>query len=118
MIDQGHKFVSALNDLVATDGGAIAARWSSNWRQPGYHYRKDHKERDGEIYLIRGSWAQAKGLVKPGKAGYVDQTTRPGEEVYCRCDYVYLYNVSDLPAEMLTEKGKSELARVKKELAA
>lgn len=113
IIDQSHKLTSAINSLVATDGGAIAARWFSHFRQTGYDYREDHKERDGHVYLIRGSWAQEKGLVKPGLSGYTDAITQPGEEVFCRCKYVYLYHLRQLPEDMLTALGKEMLKRVR-----
>jgi hypothetical protein len=116
MIDQGHKLVSAINDIVATDGGAIAAIWRSNWRQKNYDYREDHKERDEHVYLIRDSWAHKAGLVKPGKVGYTDQITQPGEEVYCRCNYQYLYTLGKLPPEMLTGKGKAKLAQAQEKV--
>lgn len=109
LIDQGHKLVSSLNDILATDGGAIAARWRSNWRQPGYDYREDHRERDGKIFLVRGSWAQRAGLVRPGRAGYTDDVTAPAQEPFCRCYYVYLYHLRDLPDDMLTKKGRDAL---------
>jgi hypothetical protein len=112
-IDQGHKFVSSLSDILACDGGAIAGQWDSNWRQPGYNYRKDHKERDGKIYLIRDTWATKGGLVKTGNAGYMDEITMPSEEVFCQCSYVYLYDLEDLPEGMLTVKGKNEIVRKK-----
>ena len=83
LIDQTHKLTTALNETMAVGGGAIAARWFSHYRQPGYDYREDHKERDGEVYAIRGNWALEKGLMKPGKAGYTDDITKPGEEVFC-----------------------------------
>ena len=108
IIDQTHKLVANINDIVATDNGAIAAKWHSHWRQANYNYRKDHKERDEMVYLIRNSWAQQKGLVKPIN-GYTDDITAPGEEVYCRCSYVYLYNLRSLPKEMITQKGKEAL---------
>lgn len=82
-IDQGHKFVGALNEIIAVDGGAIAMRWHSKYRQPGYRFRIDHKERDGHIYLLRSSWAKEKGLVKPGAVGYYDDITKVGQEVSC-----------------------------------
>ena len=88
-IDQGHKLRSAISEIVATDAGAIAVIWHSQWRRnptrakDGYQWRKDHKERDGKVYLIRDSWAKTKGFVKPGKNGYFDDITKPGEEVYC-----------------------------------
>lgn len=113
LIDQGHKFTSALNETIATGGGAIACVWRSRWRQAGYDYREDHKERDGLVYAIRGNWAIERGLMKLSPNGYVDQITKPGEEVFCRCSYEYIYNLRDLPTEMLTTKGKAELARVR-----
>ena len=110
-IDQTHKLVSSINEIVARDGGAIAAEWHSRWRVPGYDYRPDHKERDQNIYLIRDNWAQIRGLVKAGPAGYFDDITKPGEEVYCRCTAVYLHSPRDLPSNMLTQKGKEALKK-------
>lgn len=115
-IDQGHKLVAAVNELVAKGGGAIACIWRSNFRRAGYNYREDHKERDGKVYLIRGSWAQEQGLVKPGFAGYFDEITAPGEEIFCSCYAVYLYALRQLPDDMLTKKGKDSLA-VRKDAA-
>jgi len=113
LIDQGHKFTASLNNILAVDGGAIAARWFSHWRQVNYDYRPDHKERDGQVYLVRNNWAQTRGLIKVGPAGYTDQITQPGEEVFCRCSYTYIYNLRDMPDEMLTAKGREELERVR-----
>ncbi len=117
-IDQSHKFAAALNEVVAVDGGAIAMRWNSRWRSPGYQYREDHKERDQKIYLLRSSWAKEKGLVKPGPAGYYDDITKVGEEVYCSCFATWLYHLRDLPDDMLTQKGKDELAAARAKIAA
>lgn len=109
LIDQGHKFTAALNNIIAVDGGAIAVEWHSHYRQPGYNFRPDHKERDGKIYLLRDNWAQEKGLVKVGKAGYYDSITAVGEEVFCRCGAVYIYSLRSLPEDMLTAKGREAL---------
>ena len=115
-IDQGHKLIDAINDVVAKQSGAIAAKWRSHFRQAGYDARPDHEERDSKIFLIRGSWAHEQGLVKPGPDGYTDQIERPGELVFCRCYYVHLNALRELPPEMLTEKGKKllEETRVKR----
>ena len=117
LIDQGHKLTASINEIIASDGGAIAIRWRSHWRQSGYNYRPDHKERDGNIYLIRGSWASKAGLVKRGPAGYYDEVTAVAEEPFCRCFAVYLYALRDLPEDMLTPKGKAELERVRAQIA-
>ena len=112
-IDQGHKFASSLNEIVAAGGGAIAVKWNSHFRQANYDYREDHKERDGQVYLLRNNWAQQRGLVKPGPAGYYDAVTAFGEEISCRCFGTYLYNLRDLPDDMVTAKGREELERVR-----
>lgn len=113
LIDQGHKLTAAINQTVAVGANAIALRWHSNWRQPNYNYRPDHKERDGEVYLLRDTWAREKGFVKPGPAGYYDQVTAVAEEPFCRCYATYIYNVRDLPADMVTTKGADTLERVR-----
>lgn len=112
MIDQSHKFVGALNDIVAEDQGAIAAKWRSHWRQPGYQFREDHKDRDGRYYAIKDSWAVKQGLINKG-AGFTDDMTIPGEEIFCRCAYSYVYSLRKLPDEMLTRKGREKLDAIK-----
>lgn len=114
IIDQGHKLAAAVDDILATDGGAIAARWHHvPERLPAYDARPQHVARDGKVYLLRESWAKKQGLVKPGRAGYSDEVTQPAEEPYCRCSWEYLYNLRDLPEAMLTVKGKATLAEVR-----
>lgn len=107
--DQGHKMISAIDRVVAENTSAIAARWRSNWRRPGYNYREDHKERDDRVYVIRGNWALQAGLMKVGKAGYTDEITQPGEEVSCSCWYEYVHSLRDLPDDMVTAKGRATL---------
>jgi hypothetical protein len=113
LIDQGHKFTANLSNILAQDGGAIALIWHSHWRQAGYDYREDHKERDGHVYAIRGNWAMQRGLMRAGEAGYYEDITAVGEEVFCRCYAQYLYTLRDLPKDMLTKRGAEELARAR-----
>lgn len=113
MIDQSHKLIANIDNIIATSNNAIAAEWHSHWRQPGYDYREDHKERDKMVYLIRGNWAQKNGYVKAGPAGYLDEITQPGEEVFCRCYVTYLYNLRSIPEDMLTQKGRKFLESMK-----
>lgn len=117
IIDQSAKFSASLNEIVAVDGGAIAMRWNIR-HSAGYKNRPDHKEREGKIYLLRSSWAKDKGLVKPGPAGYYDDITKVGEEVYCSCFATWLYALRDLPEEMLTKKGEEALAEARAKIAA
>jgi hypothetical protein len=116
-IDQGHKFVADLDRILAVDAGALAAVWHSHFRQAGYNYRVDHKERDGRVYLLRGCWGMDRGLIKAGPAGYTDQITAPAEEVFCRCYYEWLYALRDLPDIMLTEKGRLALSEAQRRVA-
>lgn len=111
MIDQAGKFKAQLHNIVATETGALAGLWRSHFRQAGYHYRPDHKARDGVIYVIRDNWAIQKGLMKAGGHQFTDQITMPAEEVFCQCRYKYLFNLRDLPDEMLTDEGRKFLKR-------
>lgn len=113
LIDQGHKMTASLNNVLATENDAIAFIWHSHWRQSGYNYRKDHKKRDQRVYTIRGNWAADRGFMRASEAGYSDQITQVAEEPFCRCFAQYLYNLRDLPDDMLTEKGRVELRRVR-----
>jgi len=105
VIDQTHKLVATINNIVAVDNGALAIEWHSPWRRPGYDFRKDHKERDLKVYTIRGNWALEKGLMKAGPAGYYDEITAVGQEVYCACTGKYIFALRKLPADMLTKAG-------------
>jgi hypothetical protein len=115
--DQGTKLAAAVNEIVATDGGAIAGKWHHIAEgPPSYDSRPKHVERNKKTYLIRNSWAHKQGFVKPGSAGYTDEITAPGEEVLCSCSYEYLYALRDLPDDMITNKGRDELARVRAQI--
>jgi hypothetical protein len=117
IVDQGHKLTSAVSDIVAVDGGAIAMRWRHvKERSKAYTPREEHLERDGVVYVIRDNWASKKGFVKLAGHQYTDQVTKPGEEVFCRCTGEYIYNLRDLPAEMVTKAGRDELERVRTEI--
>lgn len=117
VIDQSHKFVASLNEIIAVDGGAIAMRWHIR-HSAGYHNRIDHKEREGNIYLLRTSWAKEKGYVKPGPSGYYDDITKVGEEVFCSCWAEFFYHLRQLPEDMLTVTGQKALKETRAKIAA
>lgn len=114
MIDQNHKLIANIDNVIATSNNAIAAIWHSHWRRPNYDYREHHKERDLKTYLIRGNWAQKNGYIKPGPAGYLDEITQPAEEVFCDCYVTYIYNLRSIPEYMLTQKGSKFMESMKK----
>lgn len=113
IVDQGHKLVSSINEIIASDGGAIALTWRSHWRQAGYNFRRDHKERDGHCYAMRGNWALKAGLMKAGPDGYYDEITAVGQEPFCRCYAIYLYALKRLSDDMVTAKGRAEMERAR-----
>jgi hypothetical protein len=117
IVDQGHKLTASIHEIVAIDGGAIAGIWHSRWREIGYDYREDHKDRDRRIYVIRNNWALKRGLMRLAGREYTDQITQPAEEVFCRCHYEYLYTLRDLPPDMLTTKGREELVAARARLS-
>jgi len=115
-IDQGHKLVSSINSILATDGGAIAAEWHSHCREIGYNYRPDHKAIDKQVFLIRDSWAHQAGFVKAPADRFTDKIEQPAGLPFCRCYYRYVYALRSLyriAPEMFTAKGLEELERVK-----
>lgn len=111
LIDQGHKLSASISQVVAVDGGAIGASWLSHYKESGYDFRVEHAERalDGKIWLIRGSWADKAGYVKPSSVGYTDDIDQPSEAVYCRCAWIFKYHLRQLPSECLTAKGQEAL---------
>lgn len=110
IIDQNAKLMSAINSTVALGGGAIGAIWQSHKHQKNYDGRPQHNKRDGDLFLVRDSWVIQKGLVKRGAGAYTDSIEQPGEFVFCRCSWVYVFNLRDLPADWLTKKGTETLA--------
>ena len=115
--DQSAKLKANLGEIIAEAGGALAGHWHSNWRVPGYKYRVVHKHRDGEVHLIRDSWALREGLIKKRGVEFTDEIESPAEWPNCRCWYVYIYNLEDIPSMFLTEKGRKYLATRFKESA-
>jgi len=116
MLDQGQRFCACLSQMIAMDSNAIAMIWHSHWRQENYDYRPEHKERDGKVYALRGNWAMERGLMKAGPVGFYDEVTSVGHEPGCGCYAQWLYNLRDLPADMLTKNGRAELKRVRAEI--
>lgn len=110
LIDQSHKLKASLDDIIASDNGAIAAVWHSR-HSAGYDNRPEHLKRDGKVYFIRDNWALSKGYAKLAGHQYTDEITQPAEEIYCSCNYVYLYGIRDLPQECITIAGRELMAK-------
>jgi hypothetical protein len=112
IIDQGHKLNAAINEIVATEGGAIAGKWRHHRQNdPSYQARPEHVARDGQVFLVRGSWADEKGFVK---GPYTDSIEQPAELPFCSCTYMFIFALSDIPTHMLTTKGKQAYLEMQK----
>lgn len=109
-IDQGHKLVANVADIVAVGNGAIAAEWHDRGEHDKhYEARPDHLARSGKIFAIRDNWAIRAGLMSKG-AGYTDEIEMVGQLPYCSCTYRYLLSPRQLPDAMLTRKGQRWIA--------
>ena len=117
-IDQTHKLIGNINNIVAVNNGAIAGMWHSHGEHDkSYNARKDHLKRAGKVYAIKGSWAVERGLINKG-AGYLEDMTAPGQEVFCRCYVTYIISPRRVPETMLTAKGKMWLSMQSTKMAA
>lgn len=109
------SFPAELEYLFALEGNPIAAVWHYNVLDEQGEYQKtySHRQRDGHVYAVRRNWAIAKGLMRAGPDGYIDEISRPHQDIGCMCDLQWLYGIRDLPIDMVTEKGRSELTGVR-----
>lgn len=106
---QTENLTVALNALVSREGEALAGRWHSRWRQPGYRYREDHKENDLRFFLFKGTWAAKAGLLSRGP--WAEDQPVPGSLPGCGCTYTFFYDLASLPSELLSAKGRASLSR-------
>jgi hypothetical protein len=116
LLHMGIRFSGMLQRLQVLDGGALAMIWREGLNEE-YQYDPPHPDRDGQIYLVRSSWAFERGLIQPGPAGFVEDVPGPGVEHYCRCHGQWLFNLRDLPDALLTALGQSELAQARLRIA-
>jgi len=103
-----------IEHIFVLAGNPLAAIWHYSDLDAQGEYQKtyNHQQRDGQVYAIRGSWAIEKGLMKVGPAGYLDEISRPGQELGCMCSLQWVTGVRSLPDSMITDKGRSELDSV------
>lgn len=117
LLHTGIRFSGMLSRLEALDNGALAMQWQAGPHEE-YKYEPPHPGRNQQIYLVRGSWALERGLIQPGSASYLDDMPAPGVEHYCQCHAQWLFGLRSLPDTYLTDFGRLELERVRREIAA
>ena len=118
IIDQSAKLFSAIDTTVAINGGAIGAFWQSHKHQLGYNGRPEHNKRDGQFFFVPDSWAMKAGYLRRGAYDYSDSVEQPGEFVFCRCGWQYVFSLRSVPNNALTKKGEEALAEARRKVAA
>ena len=115
IVDQGHKLVAGLSEIIAVDAGALVGHWRSHYAQRNYNFRPEHKhfDVDDKYFVVPDNWALRAGLMKLDGHRYITDIERPGEKPFCRCFYQWHYGLGRLPASMLTERGREELAKMR-----
>lgn len=108
-------FLAEVKYIFSLQEGPIAAVWRYSWLDEQGEYRKnyDHKILNGKIYAVRDNWAMKEGLMISSEKEFVGDIVRPAQEVGCMCNLQWIYNLRQLPNEMMTQKGRSELERVR-----
>jgi hypothetical protein len=113
IIDQTHKLISSVSNIIASNGGAIAVFWHDHGEHDSsYDARARHLAwaKSGQPFAIKGNWALEQGLMKPGVNGYYEDVEAFGELVFCRCFGEYIYGLRRLPDTMITDKGRAFMA--------
>jgi hypothetical protein len=113
-IYKARSFPAEIEHIFVLAGNPLAAIWHYSDLDAQGEYRKtyNHQQRDGRVYAIRGNWAIEKGLMKVGAAGYLDEISRPSQELGCMCSLQWVTSVRRLPDDMITGNGRAELKRV------
>ena len=116
---KAQSLASEIQYIFSLQGNPLAAIWLYNRIDEQGEYRKtyDHKIQDGNFYAVQGNWAIEKGLMRVGPHGYINDSSRPAQEIGCMCRLQWVYNLRDLPGDLLTTKGQSVLERTRSNIA-
>ena len=111
---KANSLASEIEYIFSLQGNPLAAIWHYSELDEHGEYQKtyDHEARDGKVYAVRGNWAIEKSLMNASVHGYINDSIRPAQEVGCMCYLQWVYYLRDLPSDMITAKGRSELERV------
>lgn len=104
MVDQTPTLIANIDNIIATEGGAIAAAW----RQPNFDFREPHKERDLMVYAICGNWTLKKGFMWPLGRRVISMKPHSLAKTFFPVHLSYIYNVHSLPDEMKADKWRRE----------
>ena len=95
---------------IDPENGPIGAIWHYSAFDEQGDYRKtyDHKTRDKAVYLVESSWAAQKGFITADPERRLSSIDLPKREMGCMCSLQWIYSLSDIPLEFLTNAGRSQ----------
>lgn len=100
-LKDARTLLNTADHLNAIDNNAIAAIWRA---------RKctEHSSNNENVYAIKGSLALKKKMMKVGPNGYLNDISLPRS---CGCYLTYIYNLRNLPDDMLTADANKILKK-------
>jgi hypothetical protein len=119
VLKQG-SLVSELQYLFDLEQGPIAVVWHYSEQDEDVEgpLKSNHLARNDVLYAVRGNWAVQRDLmVVPAEATYIDDVTRPGQELGCMCLLEWKFGLRDLPGGWVTDKGQASLEAAQRKLA-
>jgi hypothetical protein len=123
-IDQTAKMLANVSDIVATGNGAIGGFWDATFDIVRDH-RTNHVGWHDLWFTAKDNWALKAGYVRspngmigdrfgpPSRPKADDNTVMPARAINCRCLLRYVYDLEDVPDDILTDKGHAALRAAK-----
>lgn len=121
--DQTRKMISNFDNTVAEHYKALGFFWKTRrdnrvvgkpgGKNPkGSEIHGDHYSREDKFYFFKDNWAVAKGLINKAHKDFrwaEFEDGLPGQPINCRCYAYNIYELEDIPKELLSKKGEEYL---------
>ena len=121
--DQTRKMIGNFDNIIAEQYNALGFFWKtrrdnrvvgkpSGKNPKGNKMHGDHYDREGKFYFYKANWATKRGLINKSHKDFhwaVFEDGLPGQPINCRCYAYNIYELEDVPRELLSEKGKEYL---------
>lgn len=130
LADQTRKMIGNFDTIVANKYQALGFFWKTRrdnrvtgnptGKNPkGNEMHGDHYSRQEKFYFYHNNWAIKQRLIntKHKLFKWADfEDGLPGQPINCRCYAYNIYELEDIPAELLSEKGKAYLQETRENL--
>lgn len=130
LADQTRKMIGNFDNIVANKYQALGFFWKTRrdnrvtgkpgGKNPkGNEMHGDHYARQDKFYFYHNNWAIQQRLINTNHklfkwADFEDGL--PGQPINCRCYAYNIYELEDIPKELLSEKGKAYLQEKQEKL--